>query len=199
MDDLRVAAVTTPQPTPDQVEDFFVGSWRVWLRRLRPRSQNPPAVDQFHQRLVVETQARQPVPAAVTGSAGLETLLRNFLSGNLAPVRQPRHDTISPVASSPLSSHYARSAKQESETSRVTRRGRRQMRPVRILQDVGVADFIGVADLADAGILFPAVPAGIPFPADPAGILFRQTLLNRSPLVWLTWTLLGRPPPPGCS
>ena len=48
----------------------------------------------LHQRLVAETQARQPVPAAANGSAGLETLLRNLLSGNLAPVRQPRPGPI---------------------------------------------------------------------------------------------------------
>ena len=33
-----------------------------------------------------------------------------------------------------------------------------------------------MADLADAGILFPAIPAGIPFPANPAGILFPANL-----------------------
>ena len=31
---------------------------------------------------------------------------------------------------------------------------------------------MGVAELADAGILFPADPAGILFPADPTGMLF---------------------------
>ena len=61
VDDIRVAAITTPQSTPHQV---------------------------------AETQARQPVPAAATGLAGLETLLRNLLSGNLAPVRQPRPGPI---------------------------------------------------------------------------------------------------------
>ena len=35
---------------------------------------------------------------------------------------------------------------------------------------------VGVADLADAGILFPAVPAGISFLADPAVILFPADL-----------------------
>ena len=35
---------------------------------------------------------------------------------------------------------------------------------------------MGVDGLADAGILFPAVPAGIPIPADPAGILFSADL-----------------------
>ena len=34
------------------------------------------------------TQARQPAPAAATGSAGLEALLQNLLSGSLASVRQ---------------------------------------------------------------------------------------------------------------
>ena len=50
----------------------------------------PPAVEELLQRLVAETQVRQPVPAAATGSAGLETLLRTLLSGNLAPAQQPR-------------------------------------------------------------------------------------------------------------
>ena len=36
VDDLRMAAFTTPQSTPDQVEIFF----RRLLHRLRPRSQN---------------------------------------------------------------------------------------------------------------------------------------------------------------
>ena len=35
---------------------------------------------------------------------------------------------------------------------------------------------VGVADLADAGILFPAIPAGILFPTDPARILFPAEL-----------------------
>ena len=46
-----------------------------------------PAVDQSLQRLVAETQARQPVPVAATGSAGLETLPRNLFSGNSVFVR----------------------------------------------------------------------------------------------------------------
>ena len=47
---------------------------------------------------------------------------------------QSRRDTIYPVASCPVSSHYARSAEQALETSTLTRRGRCRMRPVRILQ-----------------------------------------------------------------
>ena len=63
---------------------------------------------------------------------------------------QSRHDTISPVASSPVSSHYARSAEQESETSRLTRRGRRRMRPVRILQgSVGDLQVLTAQDTSD--------------------------------------------------
>ena len=57
-----LASVAAPAPTP------------------KPQ---PPAVDQLLQRLVAETQPRQPVPAAATGSTVLETLLRNLLSGNL--------------------------------------------------------------------------------------------------------------------
>ena len=52
---------------------------------------------------------------------------------------QSRCDTISPVASSPVSLHYAHSVEQDSKTSRLTRRGRRRMRPVRI-QEESVGD-----------------------------------------------------------
>ena len=76
--------------------------WRIFFRRLLASAAapaptlkpEPPAVDHLLQRLVAETQARQPVPAAATRSAGLETLLRNLLFGNLAPVRQPRPGPI---------------------------------------------------------------------------------------------------------
>ena len=94
VDDLRVAAVTTPQSTPEQVEDYFR---RLLASAAAPApipKPEPPVVDQFLQRLMTETQVRQPVPAAATGSAGLETLLRNLHSGNLAPVRQPRPGPI---------------------------------------------------------------------------------------------------------
>ena len=74
-----MAAVTTPQSTPDQVEDFFR---RLLASAAAPAPKpEPPAVDHLLQRLVAETQARQPVPAAATGSAGLETLLRNLFLG----------------------------------------------------------------------------------------------------------------------
>ena len=63
---------------------------------------------------------------------------------------QSRCDTISPVASSPVSSHYARSAEQESETYRLTRRGRCRMRPVRILQEsVGDLEVVTAQDASD--------------------------------------------------
>ena len=83
VEDLRVAAVTTPQSTPDQVE-------KLVRRLMATPAPEPPAVEQLLQRLVAETQVRQPVPAAATGSAGLETLPRTLLSGNLAPAQQPR-------------------------------------------------------------------------------------------------------------
>ena len=70
---------------------FFVGCWLHrcgYTGAVTPApipKPEPPAIDQLLQRLVAETQARQPAPAAATGSAGLETLLINWLSGNLAP------------------------------------------------------------------------------------------------------------------
>ena len=44
-------------------------------------------------------------------------------------------DMSSPVKSSPVSSRHARSAEREPETPRHTRRGRRRLRPVRILEE----------------------------------------------------------------
>ena len=70
--------------TPDQVEVFFRRLLASAATPALTPKPEPPAVDQLLQRLVAETQARQPAPAAATGSAGLETLLRNLLSGNLA-------------------------------------------------------------------------------------------------------------------
>ena len=78
VDDLRVAAVATPQSTTDQVEGFLrrllASTVATPAPTLKPE---PPAIDQLLQRLMVETQARQPAPVATTGSAGLETLLQN--------------------------------------------------------------------------------------------------------------------------
>ena len=95
MDDLRVAAVTTPQSTPDQVEGFFRRLLTSATSAPAPAPKpEPPGVEQLLRRLLVETQARQPAPAAAAASTGLETLIRNLLSGNLAPVQQPRPGPI---------------------------------------------------------------------------------------------------------
>ena len=85
VDDLRVAAVSTPQSTPDEVEDLFHRLLASVAAPAPTPKPEPSAVDQLLQRLVGETQARQPVPA---------TLLRKLFSGNLAPVRQPRPGPI---------------------------------------------------------------------------------------------------------
>ena len=90
VDDLRVEAVTTPQSTPDQVENLLQQLMASAAAPAPTPVPEPPAVEQLLQRLVAETQVRQPVPAAATGSAGLKTFLRTLLSGNLAPAQQPR-------------------------------------------------------------------------------------------------------------
>ena len=87
--------VATPQSTLDRAEGFFrrllVSAVATPAPSLKPE---PPAIDQLLQGLMVETQARQPAPVATTGSAGLETLLQNLLSGRLAPVQQSRPGPI---------------------------------------------------------------------------------------------------------
>ena len=86
----RVAAVNRPRPGPDQLEDL--------LRRLLLSMDPPVPIPEVHpvekllQRLVTETQSRQspqswPSPV-VSPPAGLEQMLRSFLSGQ-QPTRQP--------------------------------------------------------------------------------------------------------------
>ena len=90
VDVLRVAAVATPQSTPDQVEGFFRQLLASAAAALAPTPKpEPSAVDQLLQSPLMENQARQPAPAATTGSAGLETLFQN-----LAPVWQSRPGPI---------------------------------------------------------------------------------------------------------
>ena len=92
MDEIRVAAVTKPKSTTDQMEEL--------LRRLLVGVTTPvpvpapvpevPVVEELLQRLVTETQIRQPAPVAVSEQAGLESLLRSLPSGQIAPPPQPR-------------------------------------------------------------------------------------------------------------
>ena len=85
MDDRVVAAVTTTQPEPDQLETL--------LRRLLSSPMVPPpppepvpsVLEQLSQRLLMEAQAPQPTPPAHTGHSDIESLLRNLLPGTLAP------------------------------------------------------------------------------------------------------------------
>ena len=63
---------------------------------------------------------------------------------------QSRRDPISPVASSPVSTRHARAAEREPETSRLTRRGRLRVRPVRILEEsVGGLQVLTAQDSSD--------------------------------------------------
>ena len=78
VDDLRVAAVTTPQSTPDQVDKCFQRLMASAAAPAPTPAPEPPAVEQLLQRLGAETQVRQPVPAATTGSAGLENFAQNY-------------------------------------------------------------------------------------------------------------------------
>ena len=93
---IRVAAVTKPKSTPDQVEDLF----RRLLTGVAAPAPVPapvpevPAVEKLLQRLVAEMQIHQPTPVVASEPVGLETLIRSLLSGHLAPVQQPRHGQV---------------------------------------------------------------------------------------------------------
>ena len=80
MEDIRVAAVTKPKSTPDQLDNFF----RQLLANAAVPTPVPapvPMMEKLLQCLVAETQIRQPAPVLASEPAGLETLLRSLLSG----------------------------------------------------------------------------------------------------------------------
>ena len=94
VDNIRVAAVTKPKSTPDQVENFFR---QLLVNAAVPTPVPAPEVlvmEKLLQHLVAETQIRQPAPVVASEPAGLETLLRSLLSGHLAPVQQPRQGSF---------------------------------------------------------------------------------------------------------
>ena len=78
VEEIRVAAITKPKSTSDQMEEL--------LRRLLVGVTTPvpvpapvpevPVVEKLLQRLVTETQIRQPALVAASEPAGLEFLLR---------------------------------------------------------------------------------------------------------------------------
>ena len=96
VEEIWVAAVTKPKSSPDKVEDFL----RRLLAGVAPPAPVPapvlevPMVEKLLQRLVAETQIRQPAPVVTPEPAGMETLLRSFLSGQRASVQQPRQGSF---------------------------------------------------------------------------------------------------------
>ena len=85
VEEIRVTAVTKPKSTLDRVE----------AGAAAPAPVPAPfpevlVVEKLLQRLVAESQIRQPAPVVTSEPAGVETLLRSLLSGHLAPVQQPR-------------------------------------------------------------------------------------------------------------
>ena len=95
MDDRVVAAVTTSQLQPAQLETL--------LRRLLsgpvvpspPPEPVPSVLEQLLQRLLTEAQAPRPTPPAQTGHSDIESLLRNLLPRTSAPVARAQQDPMS--------------------------------------------------------------------------------------------------------
>ena len=96
VEEIQVVLVTKPKSTPDQVEDLF----RRLLAGVALPAPVPapvpdvPVVEKLLQRLVAETQICQPTPVVASEPAGLETLLRSLLSGQLAHMQQPRQGSF---------------------------------------------------------------------------------------------------------
>ena len=93
---LRVAAVTKPKSPPDQLEDL--------LRQLLANMAAPvlvpapvpevPTVEKLLQRLVAETQSRQPAAVSPPEPVKLENLFRSYLSGQQTSGPQTRQRPI---------------------------------------------------------------------------------------------------------
>ena len=77
VEEIRVAAVTKPKSTLGQVEDLFR---RLLVDAAAPAPVPAPVVEKLLQRLVAESQIRQPAPVVASEPAGVETLLRSLLS-----------------------------------------------------------------------------------------------------------------------
>ena len=101
----RVAAVTWPRSGPDQLEDLL----RRLLMAVDPPAPIPevPLVEKLLQRLVTEAQSRPSPVVSPPASAGLEQMLRSFLSGQ-QPMRPPprrqrpiRHNYATPGVTRP--------------------------------------------------------------------------------------------------
>ena len=93
---LRVAAVTKPKPPPDQLEDLLT----QLLANMAAPAPVPapvlevPTVEKLLQRLVVETQSRQPAAVSPPTPVGLRNLVKSYLSGQQTSGPQNRQRPI---------------------------------------------------------------------------------------------------------
>ena len=96
VDEIRVGAVTKPKSTMDQMEELL----RLLLVGVNTPVPVPapvlevPVVEKLLQLLVTETQIRQPAPVVASEPAGLESLIRSLLSGQIAPAPQRRQGSF---------------------------------------------------------------------------------------------------------
>ena len=80
---LRVAAVTKPKSPQDQLEDLLRWLLANMVAPVPVPAPLPevPTVDKLLQRLVAETQGRQPAAVSPPEPVGLGNLVRSYLSG----------------------------------------------------------------------------------------------------------------------
>ena len=85
VEEIRVAAVTKPKSIPEQVEDLL----RQLLAGMAAPVPEVPMVEKLLQRLVADTQSRQPAPVVPPEPVG-KNLFRSYLSGQQTSGEQPR-------------------------------------------------------------------------------------------------------------
>ena len=98
--------------------------------------------------------------------------LRGFVT---RPAGQSRRDTDSPVASSPVSSPCVRSVEQDSETPRLTRRGRRRMWPAGVLLElIGDIQVVTAQEASDmqGALVYDCRPPLLPVSGGHGGVAF---------------------------
>ena len=168
MDDQVVAAVTTTQLEPDQLETLLRHLLSGPVVPAPPPEPVPSVLEQLLQKLLTEAQATQLTPPAQAGHSDIESLLWNLLPGTSAPAARaqqcPMRRNWNTVVcfSSGKAGHGATRCPNLNEAFPFMLPGwlAEKVGGNYALTDAGKVT-VGVAGLAEAGMAFPADFAGV--------------------------------------